>query len=132
MKGLGSGEILVPHLDKWFRSDFEGHPGINLTIQPDKPGDSAFHPSSHAIGCTRMLYAMNDPEVDLPKKNFNPKVGFNGHMWHALIQHVVVHELGFAQPEDIEARRGVVKWEGSFLSRWNQPWEPEMGGRWPH
>lgn len=124
MKNLGKGEILVPHLNKWFRQDFTGHENIPLSIQVDKPGDTAFHPSSDAIGCQRLIYAKFDPNVELEAKKFNSKVGINGHMWHGLIQHIVV-ELGFAQPEDIEARRGVVKYEGCALGQWVDSYEPD-------
>jgi len=123
LKNLGKGEVLVPALNKWFRQDFEGHPDIPLSIRVDKPGDDAFHPSSHAIGCQRLIYAGFDPTVELEAKKFNPKVGINGHMWHGLIQHIVV-ELGYAQPEDIEARRGVVGKPGAVLG-WNYDVKPQ-------
>lgn len=117
LKGLGKGEVLVPHLNKWFKQDFTNHPDIPLSVQMYKQPDDAFHPSSHAIGCSRMLYASFDPELEPAPKKFNPKVGANGHMWHGLIQWIVVEGLGFATWDDIEARRGIYQPMDEDLNR---------------
>jgi hypothetical protein len=132
LKGMGRGEILVPHLDKWFKKDFTDHPDIPISVQMYKPSDDAFHPSGHAMGCSRLIYAAFDPELEPAKKTFNPKVGANGHMWHGLLQWIVVEGLGFATWDDIEARRGIYQPMDSDLSRerWHEGYRPEDAAWW--
>jgi hypothetical protein len=131
MKGLGKGEVLVPHLNKWFRQDFTGYPDIPLSVQMYKQPDNAFHPSSHATGCTRLLYASFDPELDREKSGPDPKVGANGHMWHGLIQHIVA-DLGLASVDDMEARYGVLQPMDDDLGRenWSYSHEPPNAAWW--
>lgn len=137
LKGLGRGEILVPHLNRWFNQDFTGHPDIPFSVSPDKPKDDAFHPSSHGVGCSRMQFASFDPRVQdrLTAKKFNPKVGLNGHMWHGLLQWVVVEGLGYATWDDVEARYGKYRWAGEefgydALRPWREPTRPKEAAWW--
>lgn len=100
-KNFQRDQILVPHLNNWF-ANAEFPDVIPFEINPNKEKDNAFHPSS-ALRCLRELYALR--EGDIPNEEHSMeshKIFMFGHYAHALIQWIVVEELGFASWEDIE------------------------------
>lgn len=103
LKQLGKREILTPHLDRWFEKYQPEVDPIPLSIQIAKPKDSYFHPSSHCVGCARTIYRAFDPEFEgVPDgRVWNNKVAINGHLWHALLEHVVVNELKFCDTYEL-------------------------------
>lgn len=93
--------VLSPYLDNWFATaDFPDE--LVFTVHMNKEKDDAFHPSS-AYGCAREVYGRRVGDISYPAltgvsyKNF-----MYGHFSHEIIQYVLVHELKFAKPEDIE------------------------------
>ena len=104
LKQLGKREILTPHLDRWFEKYQPEVDPFFLPIQIAKPKDGYFHPSSHCVGCARTIFRAFDPHFkDEPDgRKWNNKVAVNGHLWHALLEHVIVEELGFCDTAELE------------------------------
>lgn len=100
-KQFARNEILVPHLNTWFANG-KFPDAIPLEINPNKEEDDAFHPSS-ALKCSRYLFAHF--RKDLPVERHSPdtqKTFMVGHMYHSLMQWIIVEGLGFATWGDIE------------------------------
>lgn len=103
-KMLAKREMLVPHLDNWFAQPDNFPEVLKFEIHPHKEYDDAFHPSS-AGDCDRLTYAKR--KAHLPPRGkvgeaTRQKTFMFGHFCHAMIQHIVVHELKFAEPDSIE------------------------------
>lgn len=100
-KNLRRDEILVPHLNTWFQNGVFPDE-IPFSVHMNKEKDDAFHPSS-ALKCSQEIFALR--RGDLPdemiasdsQKNF-----MVGHMYHGLLQWIIVEGLGFAEWDDIE------------------------------
>ena len=103
LKELGRKELLTPHVDRWFDLKQPKFNDVELPITFVKEEDSYFHPSSHAIGCARTIFSGFDPVLadSIEPRKWNNKVGANGHLWHALIEHIVVNELGYASEYEV-------------------------------
>lgn len=102
LKELGKKEVIVPHLNRWFRNG-EFPYSILFEIKLHKEEDDAFHPSSDATACARLLYAKRMDDVTKRELEGNTyKTFFFGHYFHGLLQHVLVEELGFADQFDVE------------------------------
>jgi hypothetical protein len=107
--GGASKEVLVPHINNWFLAG-KFPDAIPITINPNKPKDTAFHPSGDCLGCARVLFARRQgllayDKPDLPLlKSF-----FYGHYIHGLI-YFVLQDLGFTTDyyieDPIDARDG--------------------------
>lgn len=104
LKGLKKG-ILTPHLENYFASSKEGREEIQIAFSMHKEHDDAFHPSSDPLTCSAALWAarqghdMSDPRMADPEMQ---KTFAVGHMWHGLIYHLLVAELGFTDWEHVE------------------------------
>lgn len=93
-------EILVPHLSNWFgRGVFPD--SIPFKVHPNKEKDNAFHPSG-ALKCARVLYAERDAHVGEKHSADTQKIFMVGHMYHGLIQNIMVEGLGFSEWSEVE------------------------------
>lgn len=103
LKALGRKEIITPHLDRWFDRMKPKVGDISLPISLVKEEDTYFHPSSHTTGCARTIFKAFDPHFaeENGRRSFNNKVMANGHLWHALLEHVIVNELEFADSFEV-------------------------------
>ena len=98
---MGKKELLVPHLNNWFANG-EFPDEIPFSVHPNKEEDDAFHPSS-ALACARVLLAARAGELPHQDHDANAQKTFMiGHMYHGLIQWIVVNGLKFATEDDIE------------------------------
>lgn len=104
VKNMATGNILAPFLDKVLCEFDEPWEFKYETKTPD----DAWHPSGDCLLTPLTLYehGLNHRErvTGSILKSF-----MVGHFWHQFIQHVVVHKLGFADPEAIE-RQGMRIW----------------------
>ena len=98
---LRKNEILVPHLNIYFaRGQFPDE--IPLVVKPNKEQDNAFHPSS-SLKCSREIYAAQTGDVVVRPHTAEQQLNFViGHMYHELIQWVLVEGLGFTSWDMIE------------------------------
>src|ERR1700677_2140168 len=105
-RNLGKKYKLVPFLEKAF-NDFD-EPWEYKYKEKEK--DTAWHPSGHCTPTATELWAIaqdleeSDPVSGTSRKSFQV-----GHFWHQLLQHIVLHKLGFCEPGAIE-RRGSRVW----------------------
>lgn len=101
LNNLRKNEILVPHLMAWFaHGEFPDE--IPLHVHMNKEVDDAFHPSS-STKCARELYAERLGLVEKQKPLAESQLAFMvGHMWHELLQFIVVEGLGFCDWDQIE------------------------------
>lgn len=68
----------------------------------NKEEDNAFHPSS-ALKCSRELYARLAGELPKGKNSFDSQKNFMvGHMYHGLLQWIIVEGVGLAPWSEIE------------------------------
>jgi len=115
-KNLVKRTKLIQHLDRafenWDETDF-------VFTHGPKGKDDAFHPSGDCTPSINDLYDKVIKHLD-GEDTFGPisaslrKTFMVGHYWHAILQHLLVHELGFATPESIECR-GAKRWgNGAF------------------
>jgi hypothetical protein len=103
LKEMARQEKLVPHLNSWFLKSKEGLPEIRLPVSLFKEHDDAFHPSGDCVPCARTLYAARCGHALATETDSGREKTFaNGHMWHALIYHVVVEGLGFSDWDHVE------------------------------
>ncbi len=93
---------LVQHLDSAF-ARFDEKFEFEMT---PKERDDAFHPSSHCMPNVYDLWCVaddffmgRDPD---PISGGLRKIFLVGHFWHAILQHLLVNDLEFADPEAIE------------------------------
>lgn len=100
-KHLSRKDILVPHLNNWFANGVFPNE-IPATVHMNKEHDLAFHPSS-ALKCSRELYATLAGELPHAKHTLDSQKNFMvGHMYHSLLQWILVEGLGFADWPEIE------------------------------
>lgn len=117
LKLINPDQVLVPHLDLWFSKNKEKVADCTFSIRFHKKPDTAFHPSSHATECDRVLsYVMAGNQ--LPNERFNSaqmqKTFINGHMWHGLLQWIITDQLGFASKRAVEASAGILRTPQGF------------------
>lgn len=94
--------ILAPFIDNWFLAG-EFPESIPFEINMNKEKDDAFHPSSDPLSCVTLLYGRTRKEI--PGQKFSAaqnKTFCVGHMYHGLLQWVLVEGLGFSGWEHIE------------------------------
>lgn len=98
---LRKDDILVPHLNVYFANG-EFPDEIPLAIHPNKEEDNAFHPSS-ATRCAREIFAAHQGDLVARPHTAEQQLNFMiGHMYHSLIQWVLVEGMGFTTWDDIE------------------------------
>lgn len=103
-KKLADNQILVPFLDR----------AIEQFDEPwefkyeEKVRDNGWHPSGDCTPTASQLYAQTQKPPESHSSSLK-KSFMVGHFWHQWIQHIVVHKLGFAEPDDIE-RKGEYHW----------------------
>lgn len=100
-KNLARKEILVPHLNTWF-ANAEFPDAIPFNVNPNKEKDDAFHPSS-AERCSLELFAARRGDLPEEKHGSDAQKNFMiGHMYHGLMQWIVVEGLGFSTWDEVE------------------------------
>lgn len=105
-KQMGRKEILVPHLNNWFANG-KFPDTIPFEVHPNKEKDDAFHPSS-ALACPQVLLAIRHDLMPHEKHDANSQKTFMiGHMYHGLVQWIIVNGLGFATEADIEKEHDI-------------------------
>lgn len=98
---LRKNEILVPHLNNYFATG-KFPDEIPVMVHPNKEEDDAFHPSS-ATRCSREIYAIHKGDVVQQAHTAEQQLNFIiGHMYHGLLQWVMVEGLGFCGWDQIE------------------------------
>jgi len=126
-KNMARKEVLVPHLNNWFgRGIFPD--AIGFKVHPNKEKDNAFHPSG-ALKCARVLYAERDGHVDGQKHSADTqKIFMIGHMYHGLIQNIMVEGLGFCTWDEVEKEydfgwdKETSDFDGSLLTEKGNPY----------
>lgn len=110
IKDMAKKELLVPHLDRWFNAG-KFPDEIAFRIRLNKEKDDAFHPSSDASLCAQQLFAKRMGHTyGRPFTGSSFKAFMVGHYWHEVIQYILVDELGFVKPEDVEKEKRVLRW----------------------
>jgi hypothetical protein len=131
LKTLKTQGILVPHIENYFAAG-KFRKSIMLEINPDKEHDTAFHPSSDALACAIEIYASKLGLVPKSKHTAETQKTFQiGHMFHAWIQDIVCHSLGFVEEEGIE-REFRAMLDGTILDC-NEDWREDsrlVNGNW--
>lgn len=98
---LRKDEILVPHLIAYFANG-EFPDEIPVMVHPNKEEDNAFHPSS-ATRCAREIFAAHAGDLVTRPHTAEQQLNFViGHMYHALLQFVMVEGLGFCTWDEVE------------------------------
>lgn len=109
-KNLAKRTKLVQHLDAAF-STFDEE--LEFKYE-SKEKDNAFHPSGDCTPSVVDLYSKACSIID-GDATFDPisgslrKTFLVGHFWHAVLQHILVSKLEFAEPSAIE-RKGHTVW----------------------
>jgi hypothetical protein len=100
-KHMARNEILVPYLNNWFANG-KMPDEIPFTVHPNKEDDNAFHPSG-ALKCARELWIERQGDHEYAKHDATSQKNFMiGHMYHGLIQFIMVEELGFSKWSEVE------------------------------
>lgn len=98
---LRKNEILVPHLTAYFANG-KFPDEIPVMVHPNKEEDDAFHPSS-ATRCSREIFAMRQGDLTGKAHTAEQQLNFIiGHMYHSLLQWIMVEGLGFCTWADVE------------------------------
>lgn len=107
VRGMGNKYRLVPHLD---RAIGEGEFEWEFKFPGPKAIDDAWHPSGD---CTPSIHELWEKASAPQEPRQLPihllKTFMVGNFWHAYLQWIVEHQLGFAGPDEIE-RRGKKVW----------------------
>lgn len=98
---VGSGTILVPHIDA-YQAKAKFPPTWTIVIENEKKGDPYFHPSTDCFLDIETLYRHKKGEIKPSPISPALRRTFDaGHMWHRYIQNILV-DMGLVSSNNVE------------------------------